>query len=112
MGDTELHTFHLDYGDRADRPRQGVTVSSSVGTPWHCAFYASAYGPGGAVHSPPMGDFDFPFGAAAILRLVRDMVHTRTAPVILRDAIEAVAICETARRAQESGRAEKIPELP
>ena len=111
MGDTELHTFHLDYGERADRPLRGVTISCDVGTPWHCAFYASAYGPGGAVHSPPMGDYDFPFGAAAILRSVRDMVRTRTSSPILGDMVEAVAICEAARRAQQSGRPEPMPEV-
>lgn len=112
MGETELHTFHLDYGDRPDRPARGVTVSCDVGTPWHCAFHASAYGPGGAVHSPPMSDFDFPFGAADILRKARGMVHANASPPILRDAVEAVAIAETARRAQASGAAEAVPELP
>ena len=112
MGETELHTFHLDYGDRPDRPARGVTVSCDVGTPWHCAFHASAYGPGGAVHSPPMSDFDFPFGAADILRKVRGMVHANASPPILRDAVEAVAIAETARRAQASAAAEAVPELP
>lgn len=111
MGDTPLHTFHLDYGGRDDRPARGVTVSCDVGTAWHCAFHASAYGPGGAVHSPPLSDYEFPFGAAAILRSVRDMVRTGTTPQILRDAVEAVAIAATARRAQASGQAENVPQV-
>jgi hypothetical protein len=112
MGGTELHTMHFDYGDRPDRPARGVTVSCDVGAVWHCAFHASAHGPNGVVHSPPMGDFDFPFGAASILRTVRGMVHANTSPTVLRDAVEAVAIGETARRAQVSGDVETVPELP
>ena len=103
MGDTDLHTVHLSYGDREDRPRRGVTLNCDVGAVWHCAFHASAYGPNGAIHSPPMSDWDFPFGAAQILRIVRDMVATRKSPSITADMIEAVAICAAARHAQETG---------
>jgi hypothetical protein len=103
MGDTDLQTVHLSYGDREDRPRRGVTLNCDVGAVWHCAFHASAYGPNGAIHSPPMSDWDFPFGAAQILRIVRDMVETRKSPSITADMLEAVAICAAARHAQETG---------
>ena len=104
MGETPLQTVHLNYGERADRPRRGVTLNCDVGTPWHCAFHASAYGPNGAIHSPPMSDWDFPFGAAAILRIVKEMVETRMSPPIIGDMLEGVAICAAARETQESGR--------
>ncbi|MEE3257961.1 MAG: Gfo/Idh/MocA family oxidoreductase [Candidatus Latescibacterota bacterium] len=103
MGDTALQTVHLSYGDREDRPRRGVTLSCDVGETWHCAFHASAYGPGGAIHSPPLSDWDFPFGAAAILRIVREMVETRQSPAIIGAMLEGVAICAAARQAQETG---------
>ena len=102
MGDTDLQTVHLSYGNRSDRPRRGVTLNCDVGAVWHCAFHASAYGPGGAIHSPPMSDWDFPFGAAQILRVVRDMVETRNSPPITAEMLEAVAICAAARQAQEA----------
>ena len=50
-----------------------------------------------------MSDWDFPFGAAQILRIVRDMVETRKSPSITADMLEAVAICAAARHAQETG---------
>jgi predicted dehydrogenase len=103
MGDTQLQTIHLDYGDQQDRPRRGVTINSDVGNVWHCAFHASAYGPKGAIHSPPLSDYDFPFGAAEILKIVRNMVHTRQTPPITQDMVEGIAIAEAARAAQESG---------
>ena len=108
MGETELQTVHLCYGDRADRPRRGVALNCDVGAVWHCAFHASAYGPQGAIHSPPLSDWDFPFGAAAILRIVQEMVQTRRSPAIIGDMLEAVAICEAARAAQATGEPVKL----
>ena len=108
MGETELQTMHLGYGDRADRPRRGVALNCDVGAVWHCAFHASAYGPQGAIHSPPLSDWDFPFGAAAILRIVKEMVQTRRSPAIIGDMLEAVAICEAAREAQATGEPVKL----
>ena len=108
MGETELQTVHLGYGDRADRPRRGVALNCDVGAVWHCAFHASAYGPQGAIHSPPLSDWDFPFGAAAILRIVKEMVQTRRSPAIIGDMLEAVAICEAAREAQATGEPVKL----
>lgn len=111
MGDTELHTVHLDWGERPDRPTRGVTLNCDVGRVWHCAFHASAYGPQGAIHSPPLGDFDFPFGAAEILRQVKTMVQTGQSPALNRDMLAAVAIAEAARAAQQSGEAVDVPAL-
>lgn len=111
MGESPLATVHLDYGAQPDRPARGVAIQCDVGPTWHCAFHASAYGPQGVVHSPAFSDFDFPFGAAAILRLVRDMVHTRRPPEITADMLEAVAVCQAARAAQASGRAEPVAPL-
>jgi predicted dehydrogenase len=108
MGETELQMVHLGYGDRADRPRRGVALNCDVGAVWHCAFHASAYGPQGAIHSPPLSDWDFPFGAAAILRIVKEMVQTRRSPAIIGDMLEAVAICEAAREAQATGEPVKL----
>ena len=103
MGEAELQAVHLGYGDRADRPRRGVALNCDVGAVWHCAFHASAFGPQGAIHSPPLSDWDFPFGAAAILRIVKEMVETRQSPAIIGDMVEAVDICAAAREAQATG---------
>ena len=111
MGETELQTVHLSYGERADRPRRGATLNCDVGVPWHCAFYASAYGPAGVVHSPPLSDFDFPFGAAEILKTVRQMVRTGQSPALNRDMFTAVTITEAARLAQRQGRPVRLQEL-
>ena len=50
-----------------------------------------------------MSDWDFPFGAAAILRIVKEMVETRQSPAIIGDMVEAGDSCEAAREAQSTG---------
>jgi len=107
MGDDGPSTIHLDYGGRDDRPVQGVTLSCDVGAVWHCAFHASAYGPAGAIHSPPMGDFVFPFGAAEILRQVREMVRSGRPPALAKDMLEAVAVAQAARQSHRTG--QRVP---
>ena len=111
MGDTPLNTIHLSYGERPDRPARGVTINCDVGAVWHCAFHVSAYGTAGAIHSPPLGDFVFPFGAAEILRMVKAMVVTGEPPPITADMLEGVAVAEAARLAQHQGRSVEIAEV-
>ena len=107
-GDGTPNTIHLEYGDREDRPAKGVTLNCDVGPVWHCAFHASAFGPAGAIHSPPMGDFVFPFGAADILRQIRTMMHTGQRPTTSDRMIEAVAVAEASRRSQATGKVAEV----
>jgi predicted dehydrogenase len=111
MGETDLQTVHLNWGDLPNRPRRGVTLNCDVGQVWHCAFHASAYGPNGAIHSAPLSDFDFPFGAARILRIVKTMLQSGQSPSINQDMLEAVAIAQAARAAQQSGQAVTVEAL-
>ncbi|MDP6506328.1 MAG: Gfo/Idh/MocA family oxidoreductase [Planctomycetota bacterium] len=103
MGETPLGIIHLNYDDQPDRPSRGVTITCDTGPGWHCAFFASAYGSNGAIHSPALSDFEFPFGAAEILKIIKTMVHTGTTPEITYDMVEGIAIAEAARKAQASG---------
>ena len=111
MGKEPMSYMHLDYGGRKDRPLQGVTLNCLIGTTPHCAFYASAYGPEGAVHSPPIGDFQFPWGAARNLELARQMVQTRKPVVPYEEMIENVAVATAARLSHKRGRAVKLSEV-
>ena len=103
-GDDPMQVIRLDYGERPDRPPRGVTINTQIGDTPHCALYASAYGPRGAIHSPPLGDFEFPFGAAEILKRLRHMVRERRAPDDLASMVEAVAIAEAALELPPSGK--------
>ena len=111
MGQTELGHVHLDYGGKADRPSSGVVINCASGATYHCSMYASAYGPLGAVHSPAVGDFEFPEGAARILELVKEMVTTARSPVAVVDMLEGIAVATAARLAQKERRRVLLDEV-
>ena len=108
---TPQHTsIHLDWGGREGRPRHGVMINCDTGRAWHCTMFVSAFGPGGrgAIHSSGLGDWDFPRGSAAILRLVKTMVETGQPQGPVDQMIEAVAVADTAERAIQSGQAKSV----
>jgi predicted dehydrogenase len=111
MGPSPLAHMLLDYGGKEGRPPQGVMLNCDVGATWHCAMYASAYGRLGAIHSPPIGDFEFPGGAAAILGLVRELVQARRSPVPTAFMLETVAVATAARRAHQQRRRVALAEV-
>lgn len=76
MGQSPLAYVHLDYGGKPGRPSAGVMIHCASGGMPHCAMYASAYSKQGAIHSPAIGDFVFPLGAANVLRKIKRMVST------------------------------------
>lgn len=99
--DAGTHTcFHLDFGGRDDRPIHGVAIHSTIGPTFHCSIYLSAYGPRRAIHSHDVGDFDFPAGAATILRMVRQMARSNQSPIDRQQTLECVAVAEAALKAR------------
>jgi len=111
MGSAGPSHWLLEYGGKRGRPEKGVVVLADSGPGPHCALYVSAYGPKGAILSPDIGDWVFPWGAAENLRLARRMVRTGKAPVDYADMIENVAVVEAVRRAHELGRTVRIGEV-
>jgi len=104
MGQTPLAYIHLDYGGKPDRPGAGVVLCCASGPMYHCSFHASAYSEWGAIHSPNIGDFEFPWGAARILKMIKKMVQTRKPQAPYDEMIECIAIATAARIAQERGK--------
>ena len=103
MSSRKNDTIILDYGDRQDRPSQGVVINTQVGPVPHCSFYASAFGPKGRIHSPHFDDYIFPFGAAENLKKIRRMVQTGEAQAPREEMIEAVAVAQASRISAERG---------
>jgi len=102
-GTEPLDVIQLEYDGAAGRPAAGVTISCHVGEMWHCAYYATATGPGGGIFSGAMGDFVFPSGAAAILRQLPELVREGKQPADFGLMVEGVAIAEAARAAHRTG---------
>ena len=111
MGEQELGFVHLNYGQRKDRPSSGVMLNCDAGPTWHGAFYVTASGGRGTILSGALGDFAYPDGSAAILRLIKKMVRTQASPVPYDDMIENIAVATAARKAQRAGRPVRLSEV-
>ena len=108
MGGESVEFTHLDYGGKAHRPKAGVVLHSASGGTYHCSMYASAYSERGAIHSPAIGDFEFPWGAARILQIAKKMVQTNQPQVSYDEMIECVAIATAARLARKTGKPVRV----
>jgi predicted dehydrogenase len=101
MGSSECAHILLDYGNRPDRPRAGVMLNCDSGGGWHSSMYSIAYSANGEVHSPRIGDFEFPYGAIEILKLIKKMVISHKPPVDYKIIVENIAVAEAARKSQK-----------
>ena len=108
------HTsVHLDWEEQSHRPEHGVVINCDAGTAWHCSMHVSAFGPGarGAIHSPGIGDWEFPEGSAEILRRVKKMVKTGKPQGPVEQMIEAVAVADAADEAIGTNQACEVQSL-
>jgi len=110
-GPSELAYLHLDYGDTPERPEAGVMVNCHSGPTYHCSLYVSAFSAKGAIHSGQIGDFEFPWGAAEILRMIREMVRTGEPQAPYDEMLECIAIADAGRLAQKTGRRVRLAEV-
>ena len=104
MGRDGSEFIHLGYGENPNRPSRGVMLNCDAGTTWHCAFYVSAYGSEGAIHSGPISDFVFPKGAAINMQLAKKMVRTGRSPVSYAEMLENIAVATAARKSHKRGK--------
>lgn len=110
MGENPLGFIHLNYPDKPGFPPCGVMLNADTGATYHCAFYASAFGRLGAIHSSDLGDFEFPHGAFEILKKVKQMVETGKPPVPYGEMLENIAVATAARQAHRTGRRVSLKE--
>ena len=92
--------LHLQY-----KSRQAALIVNAPVTvfPDICWFFASAYGKGGALHSPPIGDPEFPAGGEVILKLFRKMVRSGKPAIPYDSMLEKIAILDAAQLSQQQG---------
>ena len=109
-GDTQM-LVHLDYGQRRNRPANGVTITCNVGPTFHCGMYLSAIGHRRKVDSHDIGDWENPFSAAEVLKRVRKMVRTGKATEPASEMMECIAVLQAFRESAEKGKPVGIPSL-
>ncbi len=102
---------HLSYGGKKERPVRGVVLNLYGGGGPHGAFYACVFGRDGAIHSPAIGDFEFPYGSAGILRKIKRMVQTDRPQVLYDEMLENIAILTAIRVAHKAGKPVDLKEV-
>jgi hypothetical protein len=65
----------------------------------HCAYQATAYGAGGAIHAPVVDDFLFLHSALPIVRMAKRMALTRKPPIPYASMLELMEMIEAGRLA-------------
>ena len=108
LGEENPRHVLLDYGGKADRPEKGVVINYDAGMGF---FYASAYGPNGAIHSREFNDYVFPKAAVINANLIKKMVRTRQSQAPYDEMIECVAVAEAARIANETAKRVYLKEI-
>ncbi|MFH2068919.1 MAG: hypothetical protein ABII89_05595, partial [Candidatus Omnitrophota bacterium] len=65
----------------------------------------------GAIHSPNLGDFEFPWAATKILKRIKEMVKTNKPPVPYEEMIECITVATAARLSQKERRKVYLKEV-
>lgn len=100
MGRLPLEYLHMHLKNGTEV----VVLNTSIDIfPETCSFYAEAYSKYGAIHSPPIGDPEFIYGAEKILRLFKKMILTGKPPISYEDILEHIAVIEAGQLAQKKG---------
>ncbi|MFH0965421.1 MAG: Gfo/Idh/MocA family oxidoreductase [Planctomycetota bacterium] len=111
MGPGEIGYLHLDYGKARGKPEAGVLIANHSGGTPHCATFATAYSRKGAIHSGPIGDFEYPYGAHEILKKIRRLVRTGKSVEPYGHMVENIAVAAAGRLAQKKGRQVSLTEV-
>ncbi|MEX2306881.1 MAG: Gfo/Idh/MocA family oxidoreductase [Pirellulales bacterium] len=109
---TPRHTaYHLDYGDRPDRPVHGVVINCGVAQFRFTEMFVNAYGPDGAIQALALDDFTASEGSAVILEHIKQMVRTRRPHPLNDEMVAAVAVMDAARESEITGKPVTVAEV-
>lgn len=101
--------IHLDYSERAGRdgcPLHGAVIHCNAGNRNGSPMSISLLGKPNDIHLRHPGNPIYPLGAAEILKMILQMVKTRSVPAdLLTEALESVAVVEAARQSIQTGHA-------
>ncbi|MBI3990875.1 MAG: hypothetical protein HY350_01880 [Candidatus Omnitrophica bacterium] len=101
-GGIEVIVFNM-CGDMNTYPSVGAGHSAIASEYQHCGYTVSAYGAGGAIHSPRIDDYLFPEGGIKIVNMAKRMVKTGKPPIPYESMLELIEIIEAARLAHDKG---------
>ena len=76
----------------------------NAGTCNHCRHFASAYGAGGSIHSPGVGDYLFPYSGVRIVKMAKRMAQTKKPQIPYESMLELMEMIEAGRCAHNKGK--------
>lgn len=101
----------LDYDNNPNAPRHGVMIHTQMGDRPLTGLAASVFGSINDIHTLVHGDRQYPHGTAEIIKNIKKMVETGRNPAELDDMVEAIAVIETFKKAQQTGKVERVEEF-
>tara|TARA_B100000809_G_scaffold249514_1_gene280957 strand:- start:1033 stop:2109 length:1077 start_codon:yes stop_codon:yes gene_type:complete len=121
MGPDDLNVIRLHYPN-GDGGTDAIILNSidkwpgrhdheSAANVQHCRMDASAYGDGGAIHSPRVGDYLVPYAGLRIVQMADRMARSGVAPIPYAEMLEPMAIIEAARLGRRAGRRVALEEV-
>lgn len=104
-------SVHLDWGERPDRPKFGLTINTNVGPRPYTSLGVSVYGSREDLHVNIPGDLVYPQGTAEIIKMLAQMVRTRNVPPLMDEVVESIAVIEAAQKSLRTGRPVHVAEF-
>lgn len=104
-------TYHLDYGERTDRPLHGASIQCGVAPFRFTQMIVDVYGPEGGIQALALNDWNASDGSAVILELVREMVLTREPSPLGREMLIGIAVMDAAQEAERTGKTVAVAEV-
>jgi len=104
-------SVYLDYGERDDRPKQGVMINCDVGSRPFTSLTATIIGTKGQIHETVLGDYQYAAGSVEIIRMIRTMVETKKTPAIMMEVLETIATLDAFKVARETGKAAPVEDV-
>lgn len=90
---------------------EAVLINAPAVFPRSCSFRCSVYSTDGDLHSPLIGDPEFPTGTHRIVELFREMLDTGKPPIPYEHILEPIAVMQAARIARREKRCVALAEV-
>ena len=90
-------------------PQHGVMIHTQAGTRrFSSSLGITVLAERDDIHTLIPGGYAYPWGTAEIVKMIKQMVHSRQSPAELDDMVEGIAVMEAIRESKSSGRAVEV----
>lgn len=98
----------LDYDNNPRAPKHGIMIHTEMGRRPLTGLAASVFGSKTDIHTLVLGDPQYPWGTAEIIKMIKRMVETKKTPEELADMVEAIGVIQAAKESEATGKAVRV----